>query len=82
MPSYTFKNTKTDEVIDMIMSMAEREIFLVKNPHMQQQICSALSIGDSVRLGLKKPDSGFRDRLREIKKQHSGGFTRSTINTF
>lgn len=82
MPSYTFKNTETDEVINTIMSIAEREIFLVENPHMQQQIVSAPSIGDSIRLGLKKPDNGFRDRLKEIKKAHSKGFTRSTVNTF
>ncbi len=82
MPSYTFKNTETNEVTNVIMSMAEREIFLLENPHMQQQICSAPSIGDSIRLGLRKPDSGFRDRLKEIKKQHSRGLTRSTVNTF
>lgn len=64
------------------MSISEREEYLKANPHVNQQIVSAPSLGDPVRLGLKKPDSGFRDRLKEIKKAHSRGITRSTINTF
>ena len=82
MPSYTFLNTTSGETFTTIMSIAEREDYLKANPHIQQQLISAPSIGDSIRLGLKKPDNGFRDRLKEIKKAHSKGFTRSTVNTF
>ena len=82
MPSYTFLNTDSGEVFTTIMSIAEREEYLKDNPHIQQQLISAPSIGDSIRLGLKKPDNGFRDRLREIKKAHSRGLSRSTVNTF
>ena len=82
MPSYTFLNTTTGETFNEIMSISERENFLAQNPHVQQQIVSAPSLGDSIRMGLKKPDDGFRDRLREIKKAHSRGFTKSTVNTF
>ena len=63
------------------MSMAEREEYLKANPHIQQQL-AAPALGDPIRLGLRKPDNGFRDRLKEIKKQHSRGLTRSSINTF
>lgn len=82
MPSYTFLNTESGEVFTTIMSIAEREDYLKANPHIQQQLISAPALGDSIRLGLKKPDNGFRDRLKEIKKAHSRGITRSTINTF
>ena len=81
MPSYTFLNTESGEVFTTIMSIAEREDYLKANPHIQQQLISAPALGDSIRLGLRKPDDGFRDRLREIKKAHSRGITRSTINT-
>jgi hypothetical protein len=81
-PTYTFLNTNTGEQLTEIMSIAEREEYLASNPHIQQQIVSAPSLGDSIRLGLKKPDNGFRDRLREIKKAHSKGLTKSTVNTF
>ena len=82
MPSYTFLNTDSGETFTTIMSIAEREDYLKANPHIQQQLISAPALGDSIRLGLKKPDNGFRDRLKEIKKAHSKGFTRSTVNTF
>jgi hypothetical protein len=82
MPQYTFKNVETDEVSTVMMSISEREEFLKTNPHMQQVIHSAPALGDSIRMGMKKPDDAFRDRLREIKKAHSKGLTRSTVNTF
>ena len=82
MPNYTFLNTDTGECFTGIMSMSEREEYLKSNPHIQQQIVSAPSLGDPIRLGLKKPDNGFRDRLKEIKKAHSKGITKSTVNTF
>ena len=82
MPSYTFKDLNTGEEFNVIMSMNEREEFVASNPHMQQVIHSAPALGDSIRLGLKKPDNGFRDRLKEIKKAHSRGLTKSTVNTY
>jgi hypothetical protein len=82
MPSYTFKDLNSGEEFTVIMSMNEREEFVANNPHMQQVFHSPPAVGDSIRLGLKKPDNGFRDRLKEIKKAHSRGLTRSTINTF
>ena len=82
MPSYTFLNTLSGELFTTIMSMSEREDFLVNNPHMHQQLVSAPAIGDSIRLGLRKPDDAFRDRLKEIKKNAQRGISRSTINTF
>jgi len=81
MPTYQFLNNETQETFEDMLSIKELDIFLKKNPHITQTL-SAPAIGDSIRLGLKKPDSAFRDRLKEIKKTHSKGFTRSTINTF
>jgi hypothetical protein len=82
MPIYTFKNLNTGDEFTTVMSMTEREEYLKANPDIQQQLIAAPAIGDSIRMGLVKPDNGFRDRLREIKKAHSKGFSRSTINTF
>jgi len=82
MPNYTFYDTKTDEYIEVSMRISERDRFVEENAHMKQVIHSPPSIGDSIKMGLTKPDSGFRDVLKEIKKKHSQGITRSTINTF
>jgi hypothetical protein len=82
MPSYTFRDLNTGDEFTTVMSMTEREEYLKANPNIQQQLIAAPALGDSIRMGLRKPDNGFRDRLKEIKKQHSRGLTRSTINTF
>ena len=82
MPTYLFKNLNTDEEIELFLSITEREEYLANNPHMVQMLNGSPAIGDSIRLGLRKPDSAFRDRLKEIKKHHSRGLTDSTVNTF
>jgi hypothetical protein len=82
MPNYTFKNETTNEVVNITMSISERDAFVLENPNMKQMITSAPTIGDTIRMGMTKPDNGFRDVLREIKKKHSQGITKSTVNTF
>lgn len=69
MPTYIFMNNETNEEFEQFMSNSEREQFLSEHPHIQQ-IPSLTAIGDSVRLGLKKPDQGFRDLLNHVKKRH------------
>ena len=38
MPTYDFKNTDTDEVTEMVMSISEMEQFKKDNPNMKQVI--------------------------------------------
>ena len=86
MPTYTFENTDTGDRFDKIMSMAERQEYLENNLNIKQLIVKPPSIGDSVRLGLKKPDDAFRDVLKNVKKHHPGSFkrdgTKNKINTW
>ena len=82
MPTYLFMNVNTGETFEEFMSITAREEYLVNNPNIIQLVNGAPALGDSVRLGLRKPDDGFRDVLREIKNKHSGGLSTSTINTF
>ena len=69
MPTYTFRNKKTDEEFTTIYSMAEREQFLEENPD-YIQVPPIVSFGDSVRLGVRRIDDGFNDVLKEVKKNH------------
>lgn len=78
MPTYTFRNTKTDEVFDLFMKMAEKDQYLADNPDMVSVIGAPLTVTS---LDMK-PDNGFRDVLKEIRGHHDQRFTRSTINTF
>ena len=76
MPTYTFKNLETGEVWEEFLSISEREEKL-KDPNIQQQV-GAPAISYRGAGTHRKPDEGFRDVLRTIKK----GTPRSTINTF
>ena len=78
MPTYTFRNTKTDEVFDLFMKMSEKDQYLTDNPDMVSVIGAPLTVTS---LDMK-PDNGFRDVLKEIRGHHDQRFTRSTINTF
>lgn len=85
MPTYTFRNNDTQEEFDIRMSIAERDQYVQDNPHLTQLLYKAPAIGDPIRLGLKKPDDGFRDVLRNVKSHHPGqkiGKIKSSINDF
>lgn len=77
MANYTFLDTKTDKQFDIDMPISELDDYKARNPHLQQLIirAPALSSGSSS----KKPDSGFRDVLKRIKK---GSARNNTINTW
>ena len=78
MPNYNFKNNITEEEYTIRLSMNEREDYIKNNNVTQLPSPLFLHSGR----GLQRPDEGFRDILREMKKKHSKGITRSTINTF
>jgi len=79
MPTYKFINNDTGEEYEEFMYISELDSYLELNPNVTQQITApALSSGR----GMGKPDSGFRDVLKQIKKNANKGITRSTINTF
>ena len=80
MPTYRFLNTETNEEFEEFMSISALEDYLKDNPHFTQLINGAPLISSG--RGIGKPDQGFRDLLKDMKKKHSKGITRSTINTF
>ena len=61
------------------MSISEKEEFLKQNPNVTQLLTAPIPIGDSVRLGLRKPDNGFRDLLKRVQSHHP---LAKGINTF
>jgi hypothetical protein len=65
MPTYTFRNKDTEEIFDKIMSWDSREEYLKENPSLEV-IMGAPAMGDSVRLGIRKPDQGFNEVLSKI----------------
>jgi len=78
MANYTFFDTKTKKEFDIDMPISDLDSYKENNPHLEQLIKTAPAIADPTRLGLRKPDSGFRDVLKKAKSAHRG----STINTW
>ena len=70
MPTYEFRNKETGEVTEHIMRIAEREQFLLDNPHLQQTITSAPAFaGDHITI---KKDTGFKEVLQRIHEKTPG----------
>jgi hypothetical protein len=80
MPTYKFRNNETNEEYEDFMSISSMEEYLEKNPHITQLVNGAPLIHSG--RGMGKPDQGFRDLLKDIKKTHSKGISKSTINNF
>jgi len=78
MPTYNFRHRETGEITEKFFSMSVREEYLKDNPHLESILLGAPSLGDPVRLGLRKPDNGFREVLSKAKEAHPLG----NINTF
>jgi hypothetical protein len=79
MPTYRFLNDATGDEYEEFMSISELDIYLSEHPEVTQLVNGAPMLHSG--RGMKKPDAGFRDLLKHIKKGNSKGITRSTINT-
>jgi len=76
MPTYIFYIKETDETFNKLMSWDARQVYLGENPHLEIRL-GATASGDSVRLGIKKPDDGFREVLSKI---HSANYRSNLAN--
>ena len=79
MPSYDFRNKDTGEITTLTMKIAEKEQYLKDNPNMESYFGDTLpQLIDPVRLGVRKPDSGFKEVLSRIHEKTPG----SRLNKF
>ena len=83
MPTYLFRDRNTNEQWEEFMGISAADKYLEANPHIERMI-NGFPMTSSSAMGASKtkPDDGFRDVLREIKKKSQQGITRSSINTF
>lgn len=79
MPTYRLLNNETGEEYEDFMSISSLDDLLRDNPNITQLVNGAPMIISGVP---RKPDNGFRDLLKDIKKKNQRGISRSTINTF
>jgi hypothetical protein len=62
------------------MQMSEREQYLIDNPTFESVMTAPFVNGELT--SRMKPEQGFRDILKEIKRKTNKVWTPSTINTF
>ena len=68
MPTYYFINKETGETSEVLMKISELDAYKEANPHLET-IISAPMICDPVRVGVRKPDSGFKEVLQKIHEK-------------
>lgn len=77
MPTYNFKNAETGDIIEVILRISQLDQFKAANPGLMQVLLAAPPLARDA--GNLKPDNGFRDVLKSIKKASGKG---ANINTF
>ena len=69
MPIYTFENTKTGEVFDDMMSIADKESYLKKNKHIKQNITSVNIVAGVSGMSYRS-DQGWKETLSKVAEAH------------
>ena len=85
MPTYDYKCEKCDHTFEESLKIADREIPTeypceqqvhraadICGGEVKQIIVAASGLADPVRLGIRKPDEGFKDMMRRMKKNVHG----------
>ena len=70
MPIYSFKNTKTGKVYDDMMSIADKEVYLKKNKHIQQMVTKINISSGVIGVGAMKNDNGWKEMQSRIAEAH------------
>jgi hypothetical protein len=72
MPLYDFRNKDTGEVFEKMMSISSKEEYLLENPNIESLIGGKPVFIDSVRLGIRTTDAGFKEVLQRIHEKTAG----------
>lgn len=70
MPTYTFRNKQTLEESTKFMSIRDYIQFVKDHDELETIITQAPPLGDSVRLGIRKPDDAFREVMHKIAEKN------------
>lgn len=84
MPAYTYKCKACNHEFERVLKIAERDLPTTEQcpeckaeGQVYKTILGAPALGDPVRLGLIKPDSGFKEVMQKIHAANPG----SNLNT-
>ena len=77
MPLYDFKNTKTDEIEEHSVKLADYDQFVKDNPHLERQLSTPGLISATGNI-INKTSTDWKNHLENIKK---GAGRNNTIKT-
>jgi hypothetical protein len=82
MPTYTFLNTKSNEIEEHRVNMRDYDDFKKNNPHLERHLTpeDAGALGDPVRLGITTADGGFKEVLSKIHSANPYGNLASKLS--
>jgi|TARA_R110000851_G_scaffold284923_1_gene438516 hypothetical protein len=72
MPTYIFRDNKTGETWEDMMSNSQREIYLKNNPEINQVPGGFATVGDHLMGVGPKQDGGMTENLQRIAEAHPG----------
>jgi hypothetical protein len=67
MPTYTFKNNETGEVIETFLKVADFDQYKKDNPHLSTVIGATATVSG---VGALKTDNGFKEVLSKVAEAH------------
>ena len=67
MPTYTFKNNETGEVIETFLKVADLDQYKKDNPHLTTVIGATATVSG---VGGLKNDNGFKEVLHKVAEAH------------
>lgn len=79
MPTYTFRNKKTNEIVEHFCKISDLDKYKEDNPDLERAFVDAVPLGDPVRLGLRHVPDGFRDVLKQIHRGQPGSRLKDNI---
>lgn len=72
MPTYTFKNSETQEVYEVFLKISELDEYKTTHPTHELQISNVATL-DPIRMGRIKPSAEFRETMQKIALTTPGG---------
>ena len=75
MPTYDFRDKTTGEITERIMKIADKDQFLIDNPHLEQVLLTAPQVNADP-IGSNQHGKAFREVLNKIHNKTPG----STLN--
>ena len=63
MPTYDFRDTKTDEIFEKFISISNKEKYLKDNPHIKQVYTKVPGIISGTNMSMNVDNHGFKEVL-------------------